>query len=109
MTSVAQRLAELATTGITICRDGESLRVRGPAGSVSPELRREIAARKPEILAALAGDLPLHRRADPMAPAPLTFNQRRLWFLDRLDEGGTVHVMPLAWTCLLYTSPSPRD
>ncbi|KZD09516.1 hybrid non-ribosomal peptide synthetase/type I polyketide synthase [Oceanibaculum pacificum] len=78
--------AELSRLGVTLEADAGALRVRGPAGAVSPELRAEMAARKPEILARLTG-----------APTPLTFNQRRLWFVEKLSESGSDFTMSAAW------------
>ena len=34
------------------------------------------------------------RRADAEGPAPLSFSQERLWFLDRLQPGGSPYIMP---------------
>ncbi len=46
------------------------------------------------------GDAPvarIGRRADPYAPALLSFGQQRLWFLDRLDPGSAAYSMPAAF------------
>jgi amino acid adenylation domain-containing protein len=51
---------------------------------LTPELAAAIAERKPEIITHLG------LAAAPMAAAPATFAQERLWFLDRL-EGNPAH------------------
>jgi DNA polymerase I-like protein with 3'-5' exonuclease and polymerase domains len=48
-------LTKLGRLGIQISRQGEDLRFRAPKGSLTSELRQEIARFKSEILAALAG------------------------------------------------------
>ncbi|MDQ2106602.1 condensation domain-containing protein, partial [Azospirillum isscasi] len=97
MTGVRDLLAALAARGVSVTREGDALKVRGPAGAVPPEMRAEMAARKADILAFLGGPAGAPApRPDPSAPVPLAPNQRRLWFLDRLD-GGTAFVMAAAW------------
>jgi amino acid adenylation domain-containing protein len=41
-----------------------------------------------------AGRQPIPRRADPGDPAPLSFAQQRLWFLDRLSPGEPSYNIP---------------
>src|SRR5437868_1686737 len=50
----AQRLVtDLHAQGVKFELDGESFRIRAPRGLITPELRDELAERKPEILALL--------------------------------------------------------
>ncbi|SME90667.1 non-ribosomal peptide synthase domain TIGR01720/amino acid adenylation domain-containing protein [Tistlia consotensis] len=99
MRPLDELFAELERLGVGLEAEGGALRVRGPAGSIEPGLRAELAARKAELLQALAGtEAPaLAARPDSDAPAPLTFNQRRLWFLEKLGESGSSFAMTAAW------------
>ncbi len=111
MRSLDALFAQLAALGVRLEADGGTLKVRGPAGAVSADLKAELAARKPDLLAALTAadpttatgiaddDLPAApvARPDPAAPAPLTHNQRRLWFLEKLGETGASFTMSAAW------------
>jgi amino acid adenylation domain-containing protein/non-ribosomal peptide synthase protein (TIGR01720 family) len=101
MRPLDQLFAELSRRGVGLEAEGEALRVRGPSGAISGPLRAELAARKQELLAALTAEptesLPLGPRPDSDAPAPLTFNQRRLWFLEKLGETGGSFTMSAAW------------
>lgn len=43
-----------AAAGIRLSRSGDRIRLEGPPGSLTPEVRETVAAHKPELLAALA-------------------------------------------------------
>src|SRR5450830_1605505 len=106
LNGVEHLMAQLAELGVTLTCSGNDLRVRGPAGALSPALRAELGARKAELIAHLQAlsasslTMPfpeLARSPVQRATAPLSFNQRRLWFLDRLEGGGSAFVIMAGW------------
>src|SRR5450830_1365591 len=106
LNGVEHLMAQLAELGVTLTCSGNDLRVRGPAGALSPALRAELGARKAELIAHLQAlsasslTMPfpeLARSPVQRATAPLSFNQRRLWFLDRLEDGGSAFVIMAGW------------
>jgi amino acid adenylation domain-containing protein len=72
--------------------------VNAPKGTLTAELRSQITDHKAELLAFLRDQAssaspappPIPRRVSK-EPAPLSFAQERLWFLEQLDPGTTVY------------------
>jgi len=95
-------LTRLRERDVRLWVEGEALRFSAPKGAVTPELRAELAARKPEVIAFLdgarraasaeAGPRPVPRDERGL---PLSFAQSRLWFLEQLGTLGAAYAMPL--------------
>ncbi len=96
----ADVIAELALQGITLSIQGDALRCQAPKGTLTTALRAMLREHKAELLAFLriqkefgashAGVVrPKLERATQQEclPAPLSFAQQRLWFLDQLQPG----------------------
>jgi amino acid adenylation domain-containing protein len=92
--SADQLLSELRALDIHLVVEGDRLRCSAPRGRITEELAKRIAARKPELLLALAGsraqDFAIPRRP-PDAEFPLSFAQERFWFLQSLDPDSTAY------------------
>ena len=53
--------------------------------------KREYLGRLLRGTPAVAGRVPIERRARPAGPLPVSYGQQRLWFLDRLEPGAPVY------------------
>ncbi|MBD2541807.1 amino acid adenylation domain-containing protein, partial [Coleofasciculus sp. FACHB-SPT36] len=96
-------LSYLRSLDIQVFVDGERLRCNAPEGSLTAELRAEIAERKAEILSFLR-TANVTTNATPISLTPisrdrnlsLSFAQQRLWFLDQLVPNNAFYNVPAA-------------
>ena len=97
-------LAQLTSLGIRLSLEGGDLRIKAPKGALTPEVREELAARKPELVELLGAPAAARAPASlpPIEPAsregrvPLSFTQERIWFMDQLEPGITAYNMWVA-------------
>jgi amino acid adenylation domain-containing protein len=91
--TTAAFLTELRRREIKIVVEGDRLRCVAPKGALTPEIQREIGARKADLLAFLAARpaAPTLTAASRGGVLPLSFGQERLWFLSQLEGDTTAH------------------
>lgn len=87
--TLRELLDELKRAGVELHPEGDTLHFRAPKGALSPALREQLLAHKPELLAHLRSARPSAEGATPSAarkdeanryePFPLTPMQRAFW------------------------------
>lgn len=97
-------LAALKSRGVRIWLEQGRLRVNAPVGVLTREIEAQLTAHRAEILEILAAATQ-EVEVIPAAPRdkaiPLSLNQQRLWFLDRLDPQSSAYTIA-AWKSLPF-------
>jgi len=95
--SVTDLLNEARNRNIRLWLEGEKLRFQAPAGAMDAGMRESVAAHRDDLVAFLrrisaraeeGGSIP--KRPEGI-PAPLSFAQQRLWFLDEVGQLGPAY------------------
>ncbi|MEM7336203.1 MAG: condensation domain-containing protein [Chloroflexota bacterium] len=103
--STFEFLVELKSKGIDISLNGEKLKLNAPKGTLTPDLKEELMARKAEIVQFLqraeqVGDQAEVIKIEPVDRTgilPLSPAQERVWSLYQLDPTSTVLNVPVVW------------
>lgn len=99
MSTVDNLLAQLESNNIRIgLDDNKNLKTRGDKRHLTPALINQIKQHKPQLVALLSGNseqqslaITAIKRDQPSYP--LSFVQKRLWFIDQMDEGSSHYNM----------------
>ena len=100
MTPLAQVLAELARLDVKLWVEDGKLRVNAPQDVLTPELKAQLSARKPELIEFLeradapADDSHVIKPREAGQRIPLTHGQERIWSLAKLEPGSSVYNVP---------------
>ena len=100
--TVDQLLAELRHKNIQLWLDGDRLRYRGPESAMTSDLLARIRGHRDAIVEHLrdaqsSGPLPRLRSRSQEQCVPLSYAQRPLWFLDKLETGNASYHLPSAF------------
>ncbi len=101
--TAASLLAQLQGIGANLRVKGDRLLIDAPKGAITPELRQQLASRKPELMALLAQ---APRQSVPDAESihaesldgdlPLSYAQQRMWLLQEIDAADGAYNIPVA-------------
>lgn len=91
MSTATDLVADLQARGVTLCACGEDLLYDAPAGAMTPELKAELARRKPELLALLRQPGRWGRWAAALVRLVTTDPDRRADLMELFDERAGVY------------------
>jgi len=96
--TLSELLTRVRSLDIKLWADGDRLLYSAPPGTLTSDMRAELATRKTEIITFLRGvegrTSLKHLQVRPIqykANCPLSFAQQRLWFLDQYEPGSAVY------------------
>jgi amino acid adenylation domain-containing protein len=89
-------LADLEARGIRLWLDGERLRAEGPDEALTDEVLATLKAQRDALVAVLRQPARRIPARAPDAAIPMSFAQRRLWFLEQMPQEAGVYNVPLA-------------
>ena len=93
-------LRECQDAGIRLAVKEGKLLADAPQGRIDPDLRKRLGEHKADIVVYLSASAAPEEgrivRDNNSDRFPLSFSQRRLWFLDRLGNGSVEYNLPLA-------------
>jgi NRPS condensation-like uncharacterized protein len=93
---VAELLAHLEATGITVVARGEHLHCSAPRGLLTPTLKAALREHKPALLGLLSEKVRPQPVENDINFAPLSSSQHRLWLCEQLRPGTASFNLPLA-------------
>lgn len=94
--SIQTLLAGLNDLGIRLWLDGDRLRAEGPDDALTDEVLAQLKAHRDALTETLRAPARRIPPRDTAGPAPMSFAQRRLWFLEQMPQEAGVYNVPLA-------------
>ncbi|AJR06620.1 non-ribosomal peptide synthetase [Photobacterium gaetbulicola] len=95
---LSQLLKECHTRGIRFELIDNKVKLKAPEGTLTPDLVSQLKTYKAEILAGLQKETAGYEQPNSDGTPALSYNQRRLWFLEQVEESTSQFNLPMALT-----------